>query len=67
MSDLSQLIESENSQSLCEEALALIRAIAIGDEAAKIRAYQRLQRIWTQREIDAFTVNVETLLRLNAG
>ncbi|MBI4550783.1 MAG: hypothetical protein HY710_00800 [Candidatus Latescibacteria bacterium] len=67
LSALSQFAESEGRQSLREEAIALIRAIAIGDEAAKLRAYQRLQRIWTQGELDDFTISVEALFRLDAG
>lgn len=67
MENLSQSDESEDRQNLCDDALALMRAIIIGDEAAKIFAYQRLQRIWTQGEIDDFTINVEALFRLNAG
>lgn len=50
-----------------ETALGLIQAMVLGDEAATVRAYHRLQRIWTQRELDAFTRNLEEIFRMNAG
>tara|TARA_B100000315_G_scaffold114968_1_gene105462 strand:- start:182 stop:385 length:204 start_codon:yes stop_codon:yes gene_type:complete len=50
-----------------EAALALIQALVIGDDIAKKAAYQRLQHVWTQTEIDDLTVDVEALFRAYAG
>jgi hypothetical protein len=50
-----------------EAALALIRAIVIGDDPAKTAAYHRLQAVWSQRKIDDLLIDVEALFRMAAG
>ena len=50
-----------------EAALALIRAIVIGDAAAKAAAYQRLHGVWSQTEIDNLAFDVEALFRAYTG
>ena len=50
-----------------DAALALIQSLVIGDDAAKIAAYRRLQHVWTQTEIDDLTVDVEALFRACTG
>ncbi len=50
-----------------EAALALVQALMIGDEEGKRAAYQRLQQVWTQTEIDDLAVDVETVFRSCAG
>lgn len=59
--------DKDTSETGSEDALALIRAIVIGDDAAKTSAYQRLQRVWTQTEIDDLTIDVEAFFRAYAG
>lgn len=50
-----------------EAALALLQSLMIGDEASKKAAYQRLQLVWTQTEIDDLTLHVESVFRTCAG
>ncbi|MBT5874452.1 MAG: hypothetical protein HOH43_13625 [Candidatus Latescibacteria bacterium] len=50
-----------------EAALALLQALMMGNEASKKAAYQRLQLVWTQTEIDDLTLRVESLFRTCAG
>tara|TARA_B100000029_G_C16933132_1_gene725841 strand:- start:64 stop:267 length:204 start_codon:yes stop_codon:yes gene_type:complete len=50
-----------------DAALALIQSLVIGDDAAKIAAYRRLQHVWTQTQIDDLTVDVEAFFRAYTG
>ena len=59
--------ETATSEIGSDAALALIRAIMLGDDTAKAAAYKRLQNVWSQRKIDDLLIDVEALFRMAAG
>lgn len=67
MDELAEPSENEAPIAGSEAALALIRAIVIGDDAAKASAYKRLQTVWKQKDIDNLTIDMEALFRAYAG